>query len=83
MKVLNSGFAFKIVRTSRRLSHNDFNNMTSVVEFCDWLVQSPKEVVGGRNFSVSGDNFKNSEFSSRLLADRNFFKLRRHGNKVY
>ena len=44
-EVLNSRFATSEskLETKRRLSQNDFNNMTSVVEFCDWLVQSPKK----------------------------------------
>ena len=66
--------------TKRRLASHDFNSMESVLECCDWIIGSPKSVVGGRNFSATHDDFHDGEFSKKLAGDSELLKLRRNGN---
>jgi NAD(P)-dependent dehydrogenase (short-subunit alcohol dehydrogenase family) len=60
---------------------------TPILEIYDcigWLVDKPKEIVGGRNFSVVWDNWKARNGSVTLLTqlknDNNLYKLRRQGS---
>ena len=43
--------------TQRRLELGDFNSMDKVIECVDWLLNSPKKIIGGRNFSVVHDKW--------------------------
>lgn len=72
-----------IEETQRRLDGDDFIEMDRVVEAVDWIIEQPKSVVGGRNFSVSGDAFSDPGFAAFLLDDPNRLKLRRLGNGEY
>lgn len=69
-------------RTLEKMAAGDFTPMESVVECCNWLVRSPRAVVGGRNFSAPHDTWGTPELTSRLLADTDMCKLRRHGNNL-
>jgi len=72
-----------VEETRRRLAADDFVDMRDVVSTVDWLLAQPKEVVGGRNFSVAGDPIAEPGFADFLAADRSLFKLRRWGNDAY
>jgi NAD(P)-dependent dehydrogenase (short-subunit alcohol dehydrogenase family) len=67
-------------RTQDRLNKRDFVPMEKVLDCCDWLVGQPREVVGGRNFSVTGDEWGSEVLAKRLMEDPNLYKLRRAGN---
>jgi len=53
-----------------------------VIECCDWLLSSPRELVGGRNFSAVHDPWE-SDSIELILNDSNLFKLRRYGNDFF
>jgi NAD(P)-dependent dehydrogenase (short-subunit alcohol dehydrogenase family) len=72
-----------VEETLRRLAADDFVDVGDVVSTIDWLLAQPKEVVGGRNFSVAGDPFAEPGFADFLAADPSLFKLRRWGNDAY
>ena len=63
--------------TERRYRENDFVEMASVLNFLEWIISQPKPVVGGRNFSVSTDAFKDMSALEGLAEDRDLLKLRR------
>lgn len=67
-------------RTREKIDQGDFTPMERVLDCCDWIAASPREVVGGRNFSVVFDAWDRPELTSALRADNNMYKLRRHGN---
>ena len=54
--------------------------MEKVVEFCDWIMDAPREIVGGRNFSVAHDPWGEEELAAALRSDGDMYKLRRFGN---
>jgi len=66
-----------------KLSCNEFTSMNEVLDCCDWLINSPRNVVSGRNFSVVFDMWGTEELSQKLIDDFNMYKLRRHGNDVF
>lgn len=66
--------------TRRRLAADDFVPMAKVLDAIDWLIDQPKCVVGGRNFSVAGDAFGDEALVSLLLDKRDAFRLRRANN---
>lgn len=72
-----------VEETHRRLAADDFVDMRDVVSRIGWLLTQPKEVIGGRNFSVAGDPFDEPNFVDFLAADSSLFKLRRWGNDAY
>jgi NAD(P)-dependent dehydrogenase (short-subunit alcohol dehydrogenase family) len=70
-----------IVReTRRRLEADDFLPMSRVLEAVDWLIEQPKEVIGGRNFSAAGDPFGAEELVDFLIREPSAFRLRRAFN---
>jgi len=52
-----------------------------VVDCCDWLINAPKEIVGGRNFSAVHDPWNSKEIE-KVSEDKNNFKLRRFANEL-
>jgi len=70
-----------IVReTRRRLESDDFLPMQRVLEALDWLIEQPKEVIGGRNFSAAGDPFDEQGLADFLIREPSAFRLRRAFN---
>lgn len=65
-------------RTLAKLSGNECTPMDKVLDCCDWLVESPREVVSGRNFSVVFDKWGTDELAKKLAEDPNKYKLRRN-----
>jgi NAD(P)-dependent dehydrogenase (short-subunit alcohol dehydrogenase family) len=78
---INSGKNF--ARTSEMLQGNEMNPMSKVIECCNWVISQPKEVVGGRNFSVVYDKWGDLELNNELLENENLYKLRRFGNNLF
>jgi len=67
-------------RTMERFARDEFVPMQRVLDCCDWLIQSPRELISGRNFSVAFDMWGTDELSDKLLEEPDMYKLRRHGN---
>ncbi len=68
-------------QTIAKLEGNDCTPMKDVFDCCDWLVQTPRETVSGRNFSVVYDEWGNPELEDQLNKNFNMYKLRRSGNE--
>lgn len=66
--------------TRRRIADGDFVPMSRVVECCNWILGSPKSVIGGRNFSVAHDKWGEADLEKELQSDTHKYKLRRFGN---
>ncbi len=67
-------------RTIDKLASDECTSMNEVLDCCDWIVNAPRELTGGRNFSVVFDKWKTEELAKMLAKEPNMYKLRRHGN---
>jgi len=67
-------------RTINKLAKNECTPMEQVLDCCDWLVDKPRELVSGRNFSVVFDRWGTEELVEKLGQEPNMYKLRRYGN---
>jgi NAD(P)-dependent dehydrogenase (short-subunit alcohol dehydrogenase family) len=67
-------------RTIDRLATDEFTPMDRVLECCDWLIDAPRPVIGGRNFSVVYDRWGDGELARKLVDHPDMYKLRRQGN---
>lgn len=67
-------------KTKEMLENGQMNPMGNVIEFCNWVISQPKNIVGGRNFSVVHDDWRSEILKNDLDKDTNLFKLRRFGN---
>ena len=56
--------------------------MEKVIECCNWLMDSPKSLISGRNFSAVFDPWESKKIN-KILKDNNNFKLRRYGNELF
>lgn len=56
--------------------------MEKVIKCCNWIIESPRELVGGRNFSSVYDPWENDEIKI-VTENKNNFKLRRFGNNLF
>lgn len=68
-------------RTVEKLASNECTPMEMVVECCNWLIESPKDLVTGRNFSVVFDKWGSPELDDLLAKHPDMYKLRRFGNE--
>ena len=68
-------------KTMDMLKGGDFFSMERVVDCCNWLIGSPAELIGGRNFSAVHDQWGQKDLNEKLLKDPNMYKLRRAGNE--
>lgn len=69
-------------KTVEMLNGLEMNPMENVIDCCDWVIQQPKSVVGGRNFSVVHDAWGSPNLKEELLANKHLYKLRRFGNEL-
>ena len=67
-------------RTIDKLASNDLTPMEEILRCCDWVVNAPRELVSGRNFSVVHDMWRAQELAEELVEEPNMYKLRRFGN---
>ena len=67
-------------RTIQKLASEELVSMNRVLDFCDWAVNAPREVIGGRNFSVVHDPWATDELAKWLIKNTDAYKLRRLGN---
>lgn len=70
-------------QTVQRLRDGDFVGMDRIVACCNWLIEQPREVIGGRNFSAAHDPWEKPELARALRADADAYKLRRSGNALF
>ena len=68
-------------KTNFLLNNDESTPMKYVLDCCDWLINSPREVVSGRNFSTVFDKWDTKELSEKLMSDSDMYKLRRYGNE--
>ncbi|OHY34215.1 SDR family NAD(P)-dependent oxidoreductase [Cylindrospermopsis raciborskii] len=68
--------------TSRRFATGEFTPMSKVIDCCEWLLNSPKNVIGGRNFSLVYDQWGNDNLNKLLSENSSMYKLRRYGNDL-
>lgn len=73
-----SGKSYKL--TKEKLRSGDMVPMEKVVKYIYMLLNSEKNVVGGRNFSIVHDELDDIGLVEKLAEDDDMFKLRRHGN---
>ena len=69
--------------TKRRLNENDFVDINDVTDSIMWILNQPKEIVGGRNFSSVHDPWGSDELELLLKSDPHAFKLRRYANSTF
>lgn len=67
-------------KTKEMLKEGLTNPISNVVEHCNWIIQSSKSVVGGRNFSTVNDSWRHSKLETWLRENPEAYKLRRLGN---
>ncbi len=67
--------------TLKKLSGKEYTPRKEVMACCDWIVNSSRRIIGGRNFSVAFDSWGTKELERKLLQENNMYKLRRHGNE--
>lgn len=65
-------------RTVEKFARNEWIPMERVIACCDWLIQAPRKLVGGRYFGVSFDEWGSEEFERKLAGNPNLCKLRRY-----
>ncbi|MBI3955136.1 SDR family oxidoreductase, partial [Candidatus Gottesmanbacteria bacterium] len=73
----------KVIETDNFIKTKKEVNMAYLYESLKWLCHQPKEVVGGRNFSLAGDPFRGNKRNllvQELIKDQNMYKLRRYKN---
>lgn len=67
--------------TRKKLKENYGNSIQGLQKMLDWVIDSPLSLVGGRNFSLTTDDWKKSNFYERLNNEPEMFKLRRYQGK--
>jgi len=67
-------------RTIQKLSSDECTPMDQVLDCCDWLVDAPRKLISGRNFSVVFDHWGTEPLTKMLSEQPDMYKLRRHGN---
>ena len=65
------------INVLQRIKNKKYNSLTDFVACIDYLIQLPKNIIGGRNISFEFDDWKSSKFIKLLKKDQNRFKLRR------
>ena len=66
--------------TLDKLERNEFSPMSDVLDCCDWLIDTPRSSVGGRNVSVVHDSWGSKVLENQLRQNPDMYKLRRYGN---
>ncbi len=67
-------------RTLKKIKSGDSTPMERVLDCVEWIISSPQERVGGRNFSVVHDCWGSADLDSLLALEPHMYKLRRYGN---
>jgi len=72
-----------LAATQDRLARGDFVPMDDVLDCIDWVRSQDREVIGGRNFSVQHDPWRQPAFAAWLRGHPDLAKLRRAGNDAF
>ena len=56
--------------------------MEKVIKCCNWIIDSPRELVSGRNFSAVHDPWESKNIEL-IKKNHDNFKLRRFGNDLF
>jgi len=67
-------------KTLKRIKNREFTPMNRVIKCCEWIINTSKEVVGGRNIHVLHDSWGDKEFVDKLAKNPNLLKLRKYGS---
>lgn len=67
-------------RTVKKQDSDEWTLMDQVLDCCDWAVNTPRELISGRNFSVVFDRWGTGDLAKMLTENHNMYKLRRYGN---
>ncbi len=67
-------------KTKHKLARKEFTPMEDVLNCCEWIINTPRNIVSGRNFSVVFDAWGWEDLNNKLISDNDMYKLRRHGN---
>lgn len=59
---------------------DDMTPMAKIYDCCNWIINSPRDIISGRNFSVVHDEWGQKNLDDQLKDDANMYKLRRHSN---
>jgi len=70
-------------RTKDKFANDEFTSIDEVLNCCEWLIKSPRELISGRNFSVVFDMWGKDILNNKLREDPDMYKLRRHGNNLF
>lgn len=70
-------------RVLNALKSNQCTPFSDVIEFMDWVIAAPREIVSGRNFSVVYDDRNDSAFVDALKSNTDMYKLRRFMNEYF
>jgi len=75
---INAGENYQ--KTLDIINVNNESNLDKVVECCNWVISSSRDIVSGRNFSLVHDQWGTDKLNEKLKKDSNLYKLRRFGN---
>ena len=75
-----AGFSYD--RTIAMLSGDEWTPVERVMDCCDWIIESDRPLVSGRNFSVVHDAWGTEALARLLARNQDLYKLRRYGNET-
>jgi NAD(P)-dependent dehydrogenase (short-subunit alcohol dehydrogenase family) len=67
-------------KTIEKLVNKDWVSMQTVIDCCNWVIDSDRSVVGGRNISLVFDAWGEPTLDQILRDNPDMYKLRRSGN---
>lgn len=73
----SAGLNFDTTRQFMASSKPTGSSLETVAECVDWCLSAPRKAVGGRNFSLVHDQWRQPQFIEELIANPNSYKLRR------
>lgn len=73
----SAGPNFDTTRQFMASSESTGSSLETVAECVDWCLSAPRSAVGGRNFSLVHDQWRQPQFIEELIANPNSYKLRR------
>ena len=82
--ILGPGFIKTKIHKNKKIktSKNEINKIKKIVNFIYWFFSQPKNIVGGRNFSLVSDKLESKKIIKLLKSNKDNFKLRRYGNNI-
>ncbi len=81
--IVGPGWVKTKIHKEPQPKHVKFTPMNTVLDCCDWVIESSRQLVGGRNFSVVFDKWGTQELAEELVWHPHMYKLRRQGNDWY